>query len=84
MHRVWRSPETTGDELERLAGSPDHQGVVAEVDPYPYVDGVELSSEVTNDGFLTIRATNVPANSSVQVAWIVDTNAEREVKAATA
>jgi 23S rRNA (guanosine2251-2'-O)-methyltransferase len=24
--------------LERLCSSPDHQGVVAEVDPYPYVD----------------------------------------------
>ena len=24
------------EELERLCGSPDHQGVVAEVDPYPY------------------------------------------------
>ena len=26
----------TASELTRLAGSPDHQGVVAEVDPYPY------------------------------------------------
>ena len=26
------------EELERLCGSPDHQGVVAEVDPYPYAD----------------------------------------------
>ena len=32
--RRTRSPE----ELERLCGSPDHQGVVAEVDPYPYAD----------------------------------------------
>jgi 23S rRNA (guanosine2251-2'-O)-methyltransferase len=38
VHRVWRAPETPADELERLAGSPDHQGVVAEVDPYPYAD----------------------------------------------
>lgn len=36
--RVWRAPETAGEELERLCGSPDHQGVVAEVDPYPYAD----------------------------------------------
>jgi 23S rRNA (guanosine2251-2'-O)-methyltransferase len=36
--RVWRSPETSTAELERLCGSPDHQGVVAEVDPYPYAD----------------------------------------------
>jgi 23S rRNA (guanosine2251-2'-O)-methyltransferase len=38
VHRVWRTPETPADELERLCGSPDHQGVVAEVDPYPYAD----------------------------------------------
>jgi 23S rRNA (guanosine2251-2'-O)-methyltransferase len=38
VHRVWRAPETPGEELERLCGSPDHQGVVAEVDPYPYAD----------------------------------------------
>ncbi len=36
--RVWRSPETSTAELERLCGTPDHQGVVAEVDPYPYAD----------------------------------------------
>jgi 23S rRNA (guanosine2251-2'-O)-methyltransferase len=36
VRRVWRAPETSGEELERLCGSPDHQGVVAEVDPYPY------------------------------------------------
>jgi 23S rRNA (guanosine2251-2'-O)-methyltransferase len=29
-------------ELERLCGSPDHQGVVAEVEPYPYVDAASL------------------------------------------
>ncbi|TMK56393.1 MAG: 23S rRNA (guanosine(2251)-2'-O)-methyltransferase RlmB [Actinobacteria bacterium] len=38
VHRVWRAPEASGEELERLCGSPDHQGVVAEVDPYPYGD----------------------------------------------
>jgi len=41
-HRVWRSPETPSEELEQLCGSPDHQGVVAEVDPYPYADAGEL------------------------------------------
>jgi len=34
--RVWRAPESSTEELERLCGSPDHQGVVAEVEPYPY------------------------------------------------
>lgn len=38
VHRVWKAPEAPADELERLCGSPDHQGVVAEVDPYPYAD----------------------------------------------
>jgi 23S rRNA (guanosine2251-2'-O)-methyltransferase len=38
VRRVWRAPEVPAEELERLCGSPDHQGVVAEVDPYPYAD----------------------------------------------
>jgi 23S rRNA (guanosine2251-2'-O)-methyltransferase len=38
VHKIWTAPDTPPDELERLCGSPDHQGVVAEVDPYPYVD----------------------------------------------
>lgn len=38
VHKVWRAPETPAEELERLCGSPEHQGVVAEVDPYPYAD----------------------------------------------
>jgi 23S rRNA (guanosine2251-2'-O)-methyltransferase len=42
VHRVWRAPETESAELERLCGSPDHQGTVAEVDPYPYGDPVGL------------------------------------------
>jgi 23S rRNA (guanosine2251-2'-O)-methyltransferase len=42
VRRVWRAPETSGEELERLCGSPDHQGTVAEVDPYPYGDPAGL------------------------------------------
>lgn len=38
VHRVLRAPEVEAAELTRIAGSPDHQGVVAEVDPYPYAD----------------------------------------------
>ena len=38
VRRVWTSDDRPLAELTRLAGSPDHQGVVAEVDPYPYVD----------------------------------------------
>ncbi len=40
--RVWRSGEVSDEELERLCGSPDHQGVVAEVEPYPYAGSTEL------------------------------------------
>src|SRR6478672_11794751 len=42
VRRVWRAPDTSAEELERLCGSPDHQGVVAEVDPYPYGDPVGM------------------------------------------
>ena len=42
VHRIWRAPETPAEELEHLCGSPDHQGVVAEVDPYPYADPAAL------------------------------------------
>ncbi len=42
VNRIWRSPEASSEELERLCGSPDHQGVVAEVEPYPYVGSAEL------------------------------------------
>ncbi|HXS46138.1 MAG TPA: 23S rRNA (guanosine(2251)-2'-O)-methyltransferase RlmB [Solirubrobacterales bacterium] len=38
VRRVWRAPEASLEELELLCGSPDHQGVVAEADPYPYAD----------------------------------------------
>jgi 23S rRNA (guanosine2251-2'-O)-methyltransferase len=38
VHRVWKAPETSAEELERLCESPDHQGTVAEVDSYPYGD----------------------------------------------
>lgn len=40
--QVWRAPDTPATELERLCGSPDHQGVVAEVEPYPYAGASEL------------------------------------------
>ena len=44
VRRVWRAPETPAEELVRLAGSHDHQGVVAEVDPFPYADPTQLLS----------------------------------------
>jgi 23S rRNA (guanosine2251-2'-O)-methyltransferase len=40
--RVWTEDDVPREELERLCGSPDHQGFVAEVEPYPYVDPAEL------------------------------------------
>ena len=40
--RVWTADDAPGEELERLCGSGDHQGFVAEVEPYPYVDPAEV------------------------------------------
>jgi 23S rRNA (guanosine2251-2'-O)-methyltransferase len=42
VRQVWRAPAVPPEELERVCGSPDHQGVVAEVDPYPYGDPHDL------------------------------------------
>jgi 23S rRNA (guanosine2251-2'-O)-methyltransferase len=53
VRRVWTAPgedlpegvpmeRADAAELERLCGSPDHQGVCAEVDPYPYADSDRL------------------------------------------
>lgn len=42
--RVVTSEDASADQLTKLAGSPDHQGIVAEVDPYPYADAGELLS----------------------------------------
>ena len=40
--RVVTADDASPDELTALAGSPDHQGIVAEVEPYPYADPGEL------------------------------------------
>jgi 23S rRNA (guanosine2251-2'-O)-methyltransferase len=45
VRRVWTADELDGGELTRLAGSHDHQGVVAEVDPYPYADPASLLAD---------------------------------------
>jgi 23S rRNA (guanosine2251-2'-O)-methyltransferase len=42
VHRIWYVEDHGDAELTRLAGSPDHQGVVAEVDPYPYARANDL------------------------------------------
>jgi 23S rRNA (guanosine2251-2'-O)-methyltransferase len=41
---VITADDASPDELTRLAGSPDHQGVVAEVEPYPYADADRLAA----------------------------------------
>jgi 23S rRNA (guanosine2251-2'-O)-methyltransferase len=40
--QVWEEPGVSRQELEQICGSPDHQGHVAEVEPYPYVDAQDL------------------------------------------
>jgi 23S rRNA (guanosine2251-2'-O)-methyltransferase len=56
VRRVWRASETPAEELERRCGSPDHQGVVAEVDPYPYADPGAL---LRRDGSLLVALDQV-------------------------
>lgn len=43
--REYTAEEVGGEELERLCGSPDHQGIVAEVEPYPYADPGSLLAD---------------------------------------
>jgi 23S rRNA (guanosine2251-2'-O)-methyltransferase len=50
VRHVWTTADAETAELTRLAGSPDHQGIVAEVDPYPYADPESLLEEP--DGLL--------------------------------
>jgi 23S rRNA (guanosine2251-2'-O)-methyltransferase len=45
VRRVWTTKDVPASELNRLAGSPDHQGMVAEVDPFPYADASQLLGE---------------------------------------
>ena len=45
VHRVVTADDASPDELTRLAGSPDHQGIVAEVDPYPYANAEALLAD---------------------------------------
>lgn len=52
VRRVWRAPEASAEELERLCGSADHQGIVAEVDPYPYADPNQLLR--VEDGLIVV------------------------------
>ena len=40
--RVLTREQHSEEELERRCGSPDHQGVIAEVEPYPYADPTSL------------------------------------------
>lgn len=42
MLRAWKAPETPEARLVELCGSTDHQGIVAEVEAFPYVSGSEL------------------------------------------
>jgi 23S rRNA (guanosine2251-2'-O)-methyltransferase len=42
--RVVTADDASPEELARLAGSPDHQGIVAEVEPYPYADADQLAA----------------------------------------
>ena len=43
--REWTAEQVGAERLERLCGSADHQGIVAEVEPYPYADANQLLAE---------------------------------------
>ena len=45
VSRVWETPETSPEEIERICGSPDHQGICAEAAPYPYADADSLFAD---------------------------------------
>jgi 23S rRNA (guanosine2251-2'-O)-methyltransferase len=53
LHRIWathpeewpRAARATPDEIATRCGSEAHQGVCAEVDPYPYADAAELLAQ---------------------------------------
>ncbi len=59
--KVWRAPETTAGELEHLCGSPDHQGVVAEVEPYPYA-GSSVLLKIENALLIALDQVQDPRN----------------------
>ena len=40
--REWTAEQVGTEKLTELCGSPDHQGIVAEVEPYPYADPTTL------------------------------------------
>jgi 23S rRNA (guanosine2251-2'-O)-methyltransferase len=61
VRRVWTAGDLPASELTRLAGSPDHQGVVAEVDPYPYADPRALL-EVPDGLLLALDQVQDPRN----------------------
>lgn len=42
VSQVWETPATSAEEIERLCGSSEHQGICAEVAPYPYADADSL------------------------------------------
>jgi 23S rRNA (guanosine2251-2'-O)-methyltransferase len=42
VRRVWTTDDLPASELTRLAGTADHQGVVADAEPYPYADAASL------------------------------------------
>jgi 23S rRNA (guanosine2251-2'-O)-methyltransferase len=48
VFRIWRAPETSSEELTAMVESPDHQGVVAEVEGFAYTDGSRMLADPDN------------------------------------
>jgi 23S rRNA (guanosine2251-2'-O)-methyltransferase len=62
VHAVHEAPEVPPEQLTRLASTEDHQGVVAEVDPFPYADGIEILDPADSPLILALDQVQDPRN----------------------
>lgn len=62
VHAVYEAPEVAPDQLTRMASTEDHQGVVAEVDPYPYADEVAILDPAGSPLILALDQVQDPRN----------------------
>lgn len=56
------APEVAPDRLSRMASTEDHQGVVAEVEPYPYADGEAVLDRTDSSLIIALDQVQDPRN----------------------
>ena len=83
VRRVWATPAATeprsgsrsepepptADELERLCGSPEHQGVCAEAEPYPYADADVAARRATTRSSSASTRCRTRTTSAPSAGW---------------